>query len=1130
MMGTLAQLLKSLDADKGKKGKQFEHICKWFLLNDPVYRRQLRRVWLWNEWPGWWGRDAGIDLVAEDHQSRLWAIQAKAYDPRHWVKKSEVDSFLSESGRGRSSYRFAYRLLIATTDRIGATARQTIDDQEKPVGVVGLADLEASGLNWPTSVADLRPRSVQAKAPLPHQRQAVNAVVRGFKVCDRGQMIMACGTGKTLTALWIAERLKAPRTLVLAPSLSLLSQTLRAWLTNTTAGFASLVVCSDDTVSDHDAVVSTTTELGMPTTTKSSEIAKFLRGRGRRVIFATYQSSPQIAKAYRVGGVPYLDLIVADEAHRCAGVSGAFATVLKATAIRARRRLFMTATPRYFTGRVIHAAREADFEMASMDDESKFGPEFHRLSFGEAIARDLLTNYQVAVIGVDDATYKDWAERGHYLQSDRLPKTDARTLAAQIGLAKAIRRYKLRRSITFHSRVATAQDFAKELPEVIAEMIPSAERPKTSVWAELVSGKMNAGQRNVRLRRLRYLDRGAAGVLTNSRCLSEGVDVPTLDGVAFIDPKRSEVDIIQAVGRAIRKAEDKKVGTIVIPVFIAAEDEPEAILDSSAFKPVWDVLKALRAHDSDLAERLDALRRDIGRGVSPTRDPTIDFVLPDRVPPGFVAAFNVRLVEATTSSWEFWYGLLERYFEQTGKASPPVDEEFDGHKLGSWTNSQRGHYREGSYPPERAARLEAFPGWTWEPQDAAWLEGYRALKAYLHREGNTNVPQGHKESGYPLGHWVAVQRVAHSRDRLENERDEKLAALPGWVWNPRQSAWDATWKHNLSLLKTYAKREGHARVPQNHVEGGTPLGRWVAKQRAAQRRHDLSPERTSQLSAVKGWAWEVDNAVWEECFALLEKYVTEHRNARVPQNYIHNKRKLGSWVVNQRTRRDLLTEEQRARLEVLPGWAWNTKEADWETNYQALKSYASKHAGALPSPGQKVDGLPVGSWLKVQRTAHRSMSKNRIRKLESIEGWTWSPLDDQWDQAFESLTCFVKREHNALVPNAHMEPPGFALGKWVERQRTAHRNHTLARLREIRLEKLPEWTWEPRDARWQHGYELLIQWSRERDTSSVPARHLYEGFPLGDWVATQRALYRRSQLRQDRIAQLEQLKDWRWSL
>ena len=228
----------------------------------------------------------------------------------------------------------------------------------------------------------------------------------------------------------------------------------------------------------------------------------------------------------------------------------------------------MTATPRYFTGRVVKAAGEADLEVVSMDDEALFGPVFHRLTFAQAIERDLLTDYQVVIVGVDDPTYRAYAERGRVRHQDDGKKVEnARTLAAQIGLAKAARDYDLRRIISFHGRVKKVAGVRRVLPDVVAWM-PESERLSGAVHADYVSGEMPSGQRDVKLDRLRKLDPGERCLLANARCLAEGVDVPALDGVAFIDPRRSPIDIAQAVGRAIRKSEDKTVGTIVLPVFI----------------------------------------------------------------------------------------------------------------------------------------------------------------------------------------------------------------------------------------------------------------------------------------------------------------------------------------------------------------------------------------------------------------------------------------------------------------------------------------------------------------------------------------------------------------------------------
>jgi predicted helicase len=603
-------------------GRDFERLCKWLLENAPEYRRTLRRVWRWDEWPGRWGADAGIDLVAEAEDG-LWAVQAKHYDPAYAIRKADIDSFLSESARPE----FSYRLLIASTDHVGPMARRTLAAQEKPVGMLLRSQLEALEVEWPTSLVSLRPARPKRKKPRPHQRDAIRACASGLASADRGQLVMACGTGKTLVGPFLANTLHARRVLVLVPSLSLLGQTLREWVT--AVEFDYLAVCSDVTVTkdEQDAVVASTSELGIPVTTAPDRIARFLRRRGAemKVVFATYQSSPQLASAQR-DRVPMFDLVIADEAHRCAGPeAGPFATVVDAKKIKAHKRLFMTATPRYFTGRVKREAKEADWEVASMDDEAKFGTVLHRLTFAQAIDRDLLSDYQVVVVGVSDYDARDLAERGAFVSRDGETVTDARTLARQIGLLRAMRKYDLHRVVTFHSRIGNASRFASSLLDT-NEWLPIRRRPKGKLWTDHVSGKMTAGERDVRLRRLRSVEGGERGVLTNARCLNEGVDVPTLDGIAFIDPRRSQVDVVQAVGRAIRKAEGKGLGAVVIPVLVTDSALAEEVLESSEFDRVWEVVRALRTHDDELADELDALRHEQGRRGSVKGRPPQDRV------------------------------------------------------------------------------------------------------------------------------------------------------------------------------------------------------------------------------------------------------------------------------------------------------------------------------------------------------------------------------------------------------------------------------------------------------------------------------------------------------------------------
>jgi predicted helicase len=576
------------------------------------------------------------------------------------------------------------------------------------------AELTDSEVDWPASINHLATgKRKKPRTPRKHQKSAIADVLAGFESSKRGQLIMACGTGKTLTALFIAKETEAKRILVLLPSLSLLSQTLREWASSDFK-FEFLPVCSDETVSTPDAALGSVSELGFPVTTSPEEIARFLKRRsGNRVVFATYQSSPRIAAAFAGGGIPKFDLVIADEAHRCAGrVSSDYGTVLDEDLIPSKKLLFMTATPRYFTGRVIKEAKESDFEVASMDDHQVFGPVFHTLSFSDAIDKKLLTDYQVVIVGVDDDTYLEWVNEGQFVTIDGTKVTDARSLAAQIGLLKAMKRFDLHRIISFHSRVKKAKEFASSMPGVLAWM-PKNQKPKGSLISDFVSGEMPTGTRKVKLDRLATIEPSERALLTNARCLTEGVDVPALDGVAFVDPRSSEVDIVQAVGRAIRLADDKKIGTIVLPIFISNSQDPSISLDDPSFQSIWKVIDALRAHDAKLAESLDSIRRGLGSGVSTERFPRkICFDLPQQVSDTFSESLQAKIVERTTSGWEYSFGRLLCFTIREGHSMVPRGHCEDGYNLGAWVKKQRSARTEGILSEDRVARLEALPAWS----------------------------------------------------------------------------------------------------------------------------------------------------------------------------------------------------------------------------------------------------------------------------------------------------------------------------------------------------------------------------------------------------------------------------------
>jgi superfamily II DNA or RNA helicase len=1118
--------LAQLSPETHVRGQQFEQLCKWLLQNDPVYARQLTNVWLWKEWPGRWGVDAGIDLVAATATGAVWAVQAKAYDSRYSITKADVDTFLSESSREQ----FSFRLLIATTDHVGETARRTLIAQEKPVHLLLRSSLEAAQVSWPASPEALRPARPIPKELRPHQVEAVAAICGGLEDSSRGQALMACGTGKTLVALAVAEALDARRTLVLVPSLALLGQSLREWLANCRRPFTFLPVCSDETVASEDSFTQEVSELGFPTTTDPSEVVAFLAGSTPAVVFATYQSSPCIAQAHAFGA-PAFDLVIADEAHRCAGpAAGVFATILDEDAILSSRRLFMTATPRYFTDRLRREAESEDYAVASMDDEESFGSVFHRLSFSEALTRDLLSDYQVVVVGIDDETCKSMVDQRQLVSCLGPTVLDAQALATRLAVGKAIREWGLRRVVTFHGRVKGAREFANSLPAVVGSM--SADlRPDGTIAADWVSGEMSAGKRDVILARFRDVGTDDRAVLSNARCLAEGVDVPALDGVVFVDPRRSQIDIVQAVGRAIRKAPNKKLGTVVIPVAVGATDDPQAVLEASVFKPVWDVLLALRAHDDVLAEELDSLRRELGRlgGSSVTLPSKLHLDLPTNVGDDFARALALRIVEQATESWEFWFGLLTAYVDREGTAQVPIRSTADGYALGRWVASQRTAARHHALAAHRIARLDKLPGWTWDPFADRWEEGFERLLAFTRREGLARPSGAQIEDGFPLGQWAGMQRTASAKGYLQPARRARLQNLPGWSWDTSETEWEEAFQR----LTEFANRESTSNVPSRHVEAGFALGHWVSRQRGSGRAGQLDEGRRIRLEALPGWQWDLKEAAWEDAFSRLERFAARTGHAAPTVDFDDEQFKLGQWLNVQRVLRQagLLDPARSRRLAQLPGWRWAPHAERWEQGYAALRRYVAREGHARVTERQVEDEFPLGRWVALQRTRYRSRTRQlvpeRARLLEALPSWTWNPSDAIWEQSFEVLLHFVQREGHAR-PTRFQAEAGFRLGHWVSVQRVTRARGRLSDARTVRLEALPGWTWDASSDAWESAWRSLIAFVEREGHARPKVNHVESGQPIGRFVSAQRTARARGKLDPERARRLEGLAGWTW--
>ena len=399
--------------DTREKGLLLERLARAYLTTDPVWTARFEEVWLWQDWPGRNGKvDTGVDIIAKErYGDGFCAIQCKFYAPTHSIDKSDIDSFFTASGKRP----FTSRMVISTTDKWSKHAADALVDQHVKTWRVGVDELAQSDIDW-SQYSLAKPDELVApklKQLRPHQEEALADVAKGFKTAARGKLIMACGTGKTFTSLRIAESIAGAggSVLFLVPSIALLSQTLKEWAAERTLPLRAFAICSDTKVGKYAEDYSVS-DLAYPATTSTAqlldEVAKAQTPNGMTVYFSTYQSIDVVAKA-QAAGLPAFDLVVCDEAHRTAGftleagVESSFLRVHDESAITATKRLYMTATPKIYADSVRTKASEKNAVLVSMDDETTFGPECHRLGFGEAVERDLLTDYQVAIVGVDDA-------------------------------------------------------------------------------------------------------------------------------------------------------------------------------------------------------------------------------------------------------------------------------------------------------------------------------------------------------------------------------------------------------------------------------------------------------------------------------------------------------------------------------------------------------------------------------------------------------------------------------------------------------------------------------------------------------------------------------------------------------
>ncbi|WP_377257605.1 DEAD/DEAH box helicase [Phytohabitans kaempferiae] len=712
-----------------------------------------------------------------------------------------------------------------------------------------------------------------------HQHRAVDAILAGVRDGERCCLVSACGTGKTLTSADVSRQVApADGVLCLVPTVELLAQTVREW-----AGYLGrsagrvIAVCNEYEVRHAGwGAAAALTGLDVLVTTNPGRLAAELVG--RVTVVSTYASLPVIQAAHATHGAPAWRLVVIDEAHRTAGREGkAWAAVHHDYAVPAAKRLYMTATPRIVTGKG---------PTISMDDEKIFGPVAHRLTFAEAIELRLLADYRLVVGVVTDAELAALTDRTVFTVDGR--SVPARMLAAQIALGRAIGEYGLRRVISYHNRVAAATRFAITLPAALS-LLPQAERGGRAVAAWSVSGRSTPQHRRLVLDNLR--DPGDRTVLAaNAKVFGEGIDVPALDGVMFVDPRMSTVDAVQGVGRGLRIGDDPdKVATILVPV-LTTEDDLAAERFDAGWEAVWQLVRALRAHDERIDTRLERVMTVSRSKAAAAASRELPWLAVTGAPVPANFADRVQLKAARIldgGAWQESYEAAAAFYAEHGHLQPPDHVQHrtpSGYPLGKWLNEQRNRYRQGLLTPERVALLEQI-AMVWDPEDAAWQTHFNDLRAWRTEHGDATPPP-------PLRNWLTRQRVAYQSGRLTPERTTALQSL-GVDLTPKETGW----KLGLDHARQYRAKHGDLHVPGGwQAPDGYKLGPWIARQRDLHRSGRLAAERVAALDAL-GMIWDANEHRWQEGLTHARAYHATHGDLHVLKTYVApGGFRLGTWV------------------------------------------------------------------------------------------------------------------------------------------------------------------------------------------------------------------------------------------
>jgi len=1124
--------------DEQSRGAAFEVFAEAYLATQRKY--DAAQIWPHDSVPldilknlGLTQQDRGVDGVLQTLLGQFNAYQIKFRTGRPPLTWRELSTFFGSTDNSHIHNRVVFTNCDEFPDDL-KNRRGFFCIRGSDLDRLEAGDFRAMEA-WLADAAFIAPKKSPDKDHK-HQAEALDALLPALQTHDRVSAIMACGTGKTLVALWIAERLEAKRILVLLPSLALLRQTLHEWVRESNLPpWPWLCVCSDLTVKEGiDPLVTQQSDLDFQVTTDPASVRSFLDASfaGVKIIFSTYQSASVVGAAMKPGEA--FDFAVFDEAHKTAGREGRnFAFALDDKNLSIRKRLFLTATPRHYNPLAKNKDGGAQL-VFSMDKPQIYGPIVYRLPFSEAAKRGIISDYKVIISEVtSDMVNDELLRRGIVLVKGEEIK--ARQVANQIALKSAIEKYNVSKVFTFHSRVDAAKSFTSDGAAGISNHLQGFH-------CEHIEGAMPTAYRE---RVMRVFKSAPHAILSNARCLTEGVDVPAVDMVAFLAPRRSMVDIVQATGRAMRRSPGKQFGYVLVPLYVEktrGETVEQAVLRSN-FDEIWKVLQALKEQDDLLSQIIDDMR--IQRGQTGGFDESrfrerVEMIGPEISLDSLKQSITAACLDAIGEGWFERYGQLLAYQQKHGNRDMPARWP-ENQKLATWVVNQRVLQKDGLLEEEKIALLDRI-GFKWSPHASTWRTYYLALLDYRNRFGNCFVPLNWKENK-KLARWVSSQRVDYGRNKVSSERIALLEKI-GFEW----TGGVVTWDERFAELCAYKERFGHTLVPVKWKENPL-LGRWVSAQRYKGNQGKLNKEFETRLNSI-GFVWKAPTILQSgiplaKRIEALLAHKAEHGHLAVSRNG-GKYPGLAQWMTEQRKqfKDGTISEELKRQLDEME-FPWKPAALDtdkiWFEIFARYKEYAAAN-GVLAVTVVDDETRKLNRWVIWQRRAKKlgKLSDTRIRALDDI-GFIWQvnkhksvlelkPVQAKikesfrpWDEMFPELVEFFKLHGHCNVPIDWQANPELA--RWVAHQRIAKRQNRLTPDQFRRMDEI-SFAWSVHDGDWDSMFAKLAEHLRPMHNGKP--RDAVMSTELRRWTLTQRQFKKRGELDPERGHKLNSI-GFEWS-